>query len=124
MFPSSVAVLDALSDADAICHISPEAPKPSRTVDPRPELHADSAAWTTLLVIAADALGEADALFGVLLGLRCCGCGLQTQQDGSWRIVRGEMDADEYQVDRERWLLPERARVAELLRRLASEVSE
>ena len=111
---SSVAVLGAPTNAHAICHIS----QSLRTVDPRPDLVGNSATWTQLLVIAADVLGEADNLFGTLHGLRCCGCGLQTQQDDSWRIVRGEMDADEYQVDRERWLMPRRREVDELLRRL------
>jgi len=82
----------------------------------------DSGAWSQLLLIAVGALGEDDALFGVLLGLRCCGAGLQTQQDGSWRITAGEMDATEYAADRETWLMPRRREVGELLRRLQSEV--
>jgi len=69
-------------------------------------------------VIAADALREAHNLFGVLLGLRCCGAGLQCAQEGSCRIKAGEMDATEYAADRETWLMPRRREVGELLRRL------
>jgi len=93
-----VAVLDALSDADAICHIS----QSLRTVDPRPDLVADSTAWTELLVIATTVLGEADALLGTLLGL----------------LTAGEMEADEYAADRKQWLMPRRREVGELLRRI------
>ena len=86
---SSVAVLGAPTNADAICHIS----QSLRTADPRTDIVNDSAAWSQLLLIAVGALGEDDALFGVLLGLRACGAGLQCAPDGAWRITAGEMDS-------------------------------
>jgi len=86
--------------------------------DPRPDITGDTAAWSQLLLIAANALGKDDALFGALHGIRCCGAGLQRAQDGSWRITAGEMASDEYVADREQWLMPRRREVAELLRRL------
>jgi len=69
-----VAVTRIVSDADGVCStdISHKPVIPSRTSDPRPDLHADIAAWMQLLVIVAAALGEDDTLFGPLLGLRCC----------------------------------------------------
>ena len=109
-------------EADGVCR--GDISKSARTTDPRPDIVSDSAAWQQLLVIAAEELGVFDELFGVLLGLRACGVGLQRAQDGSWRITAGEMDADEYAVDREPWLMPRKREVAHLLRRLASEVSE
>lgn len=95
MSRSNVAVLDAPTNANGVCRDI------SKQDDPRPDLVGDTAAWTQLLVIAATVLGEDDNLFGALHGLRCCGCGLQRAQDGAWRIVAGQMDAAEYQADRE-----------------------
>ncbi len=94
----------------------------TRIADPRPDLVGDTAAWQQLLVSAADALGEADNLFGVLLGLRCCGAGLVEDEHETWRITHGEMPADDYERDRTTWLMPRKREVADLLRRLARSI--
>ena len=107
MSPSSVATRPRLQPLDA----------ETWATDPRPDLIADSAAWSQLLSIIWDVTGG-DTLSGALHGLRCCGAGLQRAQDDSWRIAAREMDPDEYQADREQWLMPRRKEVAELLRRL------
>jgi hypothetical protein len=87
--------------------------------DPRPDLAADSAAWSHLLRLAFDTDGH-DPLgcYGVLDGLRCCGAGLERTERGGWKLVAGAMDPNEYAADRERWLISRRREIAELLRRL------
>jgi len=113
-----VVVTRIVSDADAICHIS----QSPQTADLRPDLHADSAVWQQLLLIAVDVLGEADSLFGVLLGFRCCGAELVEDAHGNWRIAAGEMPLDEYEHDRTTWLMSRRREIGELLRRLTSAI--
>jgi hypothetical protein len=106
-----------VSDADGVCH---DISKPARIDDPRPDLHADSGVWQQPLLIAADALGEDDSLFGTLLGFRSCGAALVQDERGNWRITHGEMPLDDYEHDRTTWLMLRRREIGELLRRLAS----
>jgi len=121
---SNVALLDTPTNANGVCRdISKQDESRSNTTtfitsDPRPDLVDDSAGWQQLLVIAADALDEADVLFGTLLGFRSCGAGLVQDARGNWRIAPGEMSEDEYRQDRETWLMLRRREVGELLRRL------
>ena len=88
---------------------------PRRATDPRPDLTADTAAWSRLLPLA-DALDGDDpaGLFGALLGLRCCGASL-AHTGGLWRIGPGEMTAAEYAALRSEYLVPRSVMVADLL---------
>jgi len=88
-------------------------------LDPRPELKTDTAAWAKLLTLAY-ALDESDmnGAYGALLGIRCMGAQLG-QAGGKWAIQRGEIDEGEYADIRKRYLLPNTAKIAELMRKLA-----
>jgi hypothetical protein len=102
---------------------TPRAAPSSPLTDPRPDLAEDSAAWSQLLEMAE---AVAPDLFGVLDGIRCCGCRL-THDHGGWRLVP-LIDASErrslwqtheaWEKDRARWLLPFRVQLIEVLRRL------
>ena len=87
-------------------------------LDPRPELSADSDAWTKLLALAYD-LDESDmdGAYGALLGIRCMGASL-VRVNGGWAIQRGEIPEDEYQDIRKRYLLPVKDRIMGLFGRL------
>jgi len=113
------ALLGAPTNALAICR---DISKSLRTADPRPDIVSDSAVWQQLLLIAADALGEDDSLFGTLLGFRSCGAALVQDERGNWRITHGEMPLDDYERDRTTWLMSRRREIGELLRRLASAI--
>lgn len=91
------------------------------SLDPRPDLAADSLPWARLLD-AARAIDGDDPCgpFGALLGLRCLGAELDGSS-GTCRIRPGEIDDAEYRRIRAE-LLVHRDVLAELLRNL-NEVS-
>ena len=84
--------------------------------DPRPDLAEDSAQWRRLLRLAWERDGEeAAGVYGVLLGVRCMGARLE-----SGRIRPPvDMDESEWSADRERYLVPHRAAIVELLAAVA-----
>jgi len=73
-------------------------------IDPRPDLKADSAAWTILLTVA-ERHGHEPLM--TLNGLRCLGARLLVY-DKLYLKPGGEMTAQEYAADRARWLVPYR----------------
>lgn len=68
---------------------------------------------------------DPEGVFGALFGARCCGARIEHLDDNwtlkpkgpspRWRLVRGEIPADEWAAIRTRWLLPHRAALAEIL---------
>jgi len=97
--------------------VVPTNPRERWASDPRPDIAADTTAWSLLLALAYDADGgDPRGAFGVLHGLRCVGVGLERDARGRWRLVAGE--TDDYDEIRETWLMPIRREVGELLRRL------
>lgn len=101
--------------------------RPGSTVDdPRPDLEADSASWTRLLVLAAGDSDDPHGVFGRLLAMRACGG--QLAWDGAhWRL-EPLIDTDErlsawhnresWDTDRTRCLLPRAREIAALLAQL------
>ncbi|MHB1167048.1 MAG: hypothetical protein ACYC0N_00725 [Carboxydocellales bacterium] len=91
-------------------------------IDPRPELAYDSADWKKLLEIAETVNGK---LAGTLHGFRCCG--LRLHRGGKGYVLRPDFDPNssmwtsqaEYESDRDKWLLPYREKLIELLRKLS-----
>jgi hypothetical protein len=102
------------------------APPDPPWADPRPDLVGDHARWMLVLELAyrRDA-ADPEGVFGALCGARCCGAAIEHLDDNwtlkpegpppRWRLVRGEIPADEWAAIRTRWLLPHRAALAEIL---------
>jgi len=88
-------------------------------LDPRPELEADSATWAKLLTLAYE-LDESDmdGAYGALLGIRCMGAQIG-QVNGKQGLVPGEIPESEWLAIRKRYLLPNTAKIMELLGRLS-----
>ncbi len=84
--------------------------------DPRPDLAADSPAWSDLL-LHAWALDHVDpeGLFGALDGLRCLGASLVVRSAGGMRVSNGRIPMAEYAELREKWLRPRADRLIALL---------
>ncbi len=96
--------------------------------DPRPDRAVDSRWWDRLLRLADAADGErGDGLFGGLHALRCSG-GELTQRGPALRLgvtsspTVGELSGAEYEAFRERWLMPHRQVLVELLNRVSREL--
>ncbi|MHB8394094.1 MAG: hypothetical protein ACYDC5_06250 [Candidatus Dormibacteria bacterium] len=94
--------------------------------DPRPELVAESLAWTHLLAYAGTDRSDFKGLYGALHGARCGGA-LLSFTHGRWRIVPRIDPAEQvsvwhdqaaWEADRGRYLLPHRERLTVLLRLL------
>lgn len=76
--------------------------------DPRPDLIRDSVPWARLLQLARR---DCPDLWGPLHGLRCLGARLSKGAKG-WRLTSTDPD---YAEDREKYLMPRAAELAELL---------
>ncbi|MHB1296847.1 MAG: hypothetical protein ACYC4R_17870 [Anaerolineae bacterium] len=79
---------------------------PKLWLDPRPDLAEDHRLWLALLecaVARADATGEP---FWTLHGFRCLGARLTLSGRGTLVMHAGEMDAQDYQQARARYLTP------------------
>jgi hypothetical protein len=87
--------------------------------DPRPDLTTDSHLWHWLLVLAYPGKDVPDEtnLYGALRGLRSEGAAIIEYGQG-YRLDIGEMDIADYNRERDRWLLPHRERMTNLLRQL------
>lgn len=79
--------------------------------DPRPDLIRDSVTWGRLLQLARR---DCPALWGPLQGLRCLGARLTKGAKG-WRLTSADPD---YAEDREKYLMPRAAELAELLSKI------
>jgi len=102
------------------------APPDPPWADPRPDLVGDHARWLLVLDLAyhRDA-ADPEGVFGALFGARCCGARIEHVDDDwtlkpegplpRWRLVRGEIPADEWAAIRARWLLPHRAALEKFL---------
>lgn len=102
------------------------APPDPPWADPRPDLVGNHARWLLVLDLAyhRDA-ADPEGVFGALFGARCCGARIEHMDDDwtlkpegplpRWRLVRGEIPADEWAAIRARWLLPHRAALEEFL---------
>lgn len=94
--------------------------------DPRPDLAGDHARWELVLELAyhRDA-ADPEGVYGALCGVRCCGARIEHADDNwtltaegpppRWRLVRGEIPADEWAQIRTRWLLAHRTALEEIL---------
>lgn len=86
--------------------------------DPRPDLKFDSKEWTRLLEMAEEKNVE---LAWILNGFRCCG--LRLHRDSMGYVLRPEFDPKssqwasqrEYEKDRDKWLMPYKQEIIELL---------
>jgi len=102
------------------------APPDPPWADPRPDLIGDHARWLLVLELAyrRDA-ADPEGVYSALCGARCCGAAIEPLDDNwtlkpegpppRWRLVRGEIPADEWAAIRTRWLLPHRAALTEIL---------
>jgi len=102
------------------------APPDPPWADPRPDLIGDHTRWLLVLELAyrRDA-ADPEGVYGALYGARCCGAAIDHMDDDwtlkpegpppRWRLVRGEIPADEWAAIRARWLLPHRAALEEIL---------
>lgn len=104
----------------------PPLPKVSRCwnpcVDPRRDLKEDTALWSRLLPAAFIEDGDGPppaSLFWAIQGLRCCGARLTIDGDTA-RLGAGEMAAEDYAAQREKYLRPHGKQLVRLLRDLAA----
>ena len=88
--------------------------------DPRPDLAEDSELWTRFLHLAED---ENKKLTGALHGFRCQGTRIVQGKKGY--LLRPELDPSkgwksrqEYEKERDKWLMPHIDVIAELLKKL------
>ena len=95
-------------------------PSPRPLVDPRPDLVEDSELWTRFLHLAED---ENKKLTGALHGFRCQGTRIVQGKKGY--LLRPELDPSkgwksrqEYEKERDKWLMPHIDVIAELLKKL------
>ena len=95
-------------------------PSPRPLADPRPDLVEDSELWTRFLQLAED---ENKQLTGILHGFRCQGTRIVLGRSGY--VLRPELDPDkgwknrqEYEKERDKWLMPHIDVIAELLKKL------
>ena len=88
--------------------------------DPRPDLAEDSALWVRFLDLA----GEKDKqLAGTLHGFRCQGTRIVQGKKGyllrpGLDPTKGWKNRQEYEKERDKWLMPHISVIAELLKRL------
>jgi hypothetical protein len=117
------AALRAVLERDGCFH--PPPPDPPWD-DPRPDLVGDHYRWLLVLELAYRRdFADPEGAFGALFGARCCGARIEHVDDNwtllpegpppRWRLVRGEIPADEWAAIRTRWLLPHLAALAEIL---------
>lgn len=85
------------------------------TDDPRPDLQGDHHLWEGALRAAREVSADEGALYWTLDGLRCLGARLRPTPAGSLRLEPGEMDADEFRDDCDRYLRPHVARLRQVL---------
>lgn len=89
--------------------------------DPRPDLQYDSNDWTRLL---NNAEAKDPMLAGVLHGFRCGG--LRLHKGAKGYALRPDFDPltsiwkskSEYEIDRDKWLIPSQGEIVELLNNL------
>lgn len=107
-------------EPETVIEVLGTAPEPRPMTDPRPDLAEDSALWVRFLELA----GEKDKqLAWTLHGFRCQGTRLRQGRSGY--VLRPELDPtkgwtsrQEYEKERDRWLMPHISVIAELLKRL------
>lgn len=94
-------------------------PRTLRLPDPRPDLAEDSELWQELLGICHRRYGQNTELFEILRGMRCCGLRIKQGQTGY--VLRPEigdhgfMDMAEYETMRDKYLVPYKQQIAEML---------
>ena len=88
--------------------------------DPRPDLIEDSKDWTRFLNLVKN---KNEILANTLHGFRCCGLRLYEEKIGY--VLKPEFnfsseweDQTEYEEDREKYLIPHKTELIELLNRL------
>lgn len=89
--------------------------------DPRPDLTYDSEAWTKLLKLARE---KSKMLAGTIHGFRCAG--LRLHRGGKGYALRPDfdpktsiwVDKEDYEIDRNKWLIPYQKEIIELLSQL------
>ena len=96
---------------------------PSSDLDPRPDLGDDAHLWRRLLELAQVDEYDPHGLYGVLRGFRSCGARLERTAGGNLRVGPGELGS-EYAALRDEWLVPHRVALVELLRQVATNVTE
>lgn len=85
--------------------------------DPRPDLSEDSENWTRFLNLVKS---KNEMLAGTLYGFRCCGLRLYREKIGyvlkpEFNNIDGWKDKTEYEKDKEKWLLPHKTELIDLL---------
>lgn len=76
------------------------------TIDPSPAVGTHGPLWEQLLGLAYDIDEEkSDGVFAALRGARCWGADVEWA-GRSWRLVRGEMEAEDWVDIKERYLRP------------------
>lgn len=109
---------------------TPQSTAPAGHIDdPRPDLTDDTTAWRALLTAAFAHDGEQpDGVYAALYSARCCGAGLDLHAKppiypriDPARDVASWVTHAEWEADRERWLLPQRKVISDLLAGLASQ---
>ena len=96
---------------------------PTENLDPRPDLGDDTHLWRRLLELAQVDEYDPHGLYGVLHGFRSCGARLERTAGGNLRLTAGELGS-EYRALRDEWLVPHRVALVELLRQVATDVTE
>ena len=109
--------------AEVVAEIEEEQEGPQRMTDPRMDLGYDSVEWTRILNLAL-LVQQNKELAWILHGFRCCGLRLHKGRNG-WAL-RPDFDPkssnwdtpEEYNRDRDKWLVPHEKEIIELLRQL------
>lgn len=96
-------------------------------VDPRPDLKYDSPEWTKLLQ-SLDKHSPSREFVGVMHGFRCAG--LRLHRGAKGYVLRPDFDPsskwrtkEEYETDRNQWLMPWADSIVEILQALTKEVA-
>lgn len=92
--------------------------------DPRDDLQDDHRLWGRALTLTWYKDHSHVSLWSILHGLRCLGARLEWKDGQAGRylaLVRGEIEPQEWERDRRRWLMPYLEPVKTLLAHMAEE---